>query len=156
MEEVSSGIRAAIVKSAVPVLANIRDEWHWLGPELADLINDNPDVQALPEDVYAECTNGHAHLWLTDQYTVITEFEVDEYTGERDLCLAYAWARERGGRLAPVALDYLEQFARANKCKAITFGTRHQPLIDYLCSDAGFRVSTQILRRDVGENNGLT
>ena len=142
MEETAAG-------NLVPRAANIREEWHWVAPELAALLEDNPDVRALPEDVYADCKMGRAQLWVTDGYTLITEFEVDEYSGERDLCIAYAWARKKGGKLAPLAMDYMEQFAKANNCRAITFGTRYQPLIDYLCSEVGFRVSTQILRREI-------
>ena len=136
--------------AAGPVVADIRKEWHRVRPGLEMLLADNPDVQAIPEDIYAECRSGRSILWISDGYTIITEFEVDAHSGERDLCIAYAWTEERGGKLAPAAMDFMEHFARANNCAAITFGTRHQPLINYLCSEAGFRVSTQILRREIG------
>ena len=131
-----------------PRMADIREEWHWVRQVIAELIEENPDVDAIPEDIYADCRAGRAHLWVADDYVLITEFEISNYSGKRHLCIAYAKATSQGGKLAPDALDYMDKFAEANNCDGIIFGTRHQPLIDYLCSDVGFRVSTQILRRD--------
>ena len=131
-----------------PRMANIREEWYWVRQVIEELLQDNPDVDAIPEDIYADCRAGRAHLWVADDYVLITEFEISNYSGRRDLCIAYAKATSQGGKLAPEALEYMDQFAAANNCDGITFGTRYQPLIDYLCSDVGFRVSTQILRRD--------
>ena len=143
MEEVASDL-------VCPRLANIREEWHWVGPIVSELLKDNPDVQAIPEDIYSDCKAGKAHLWVSPHYMLITEFEITEYSGERNLCIAYAWARERGNKWGREAIPYMEQVARQNNCAGITFGTRHQALIDYLCSDMGFRVSTQILKKEIG------
>ena len=69
--------------SLTPVRADVRHEWHWVGPIVAELLKDNPDVQAIPEDIYADCRAGNAHLWVSPSYMLITEFEVTEYSGER-------------------------------------------------------------------------
>ena len=145
-----------VANSLEPRFADVRAEWHWVGPAIAELLEDNPDVQAIPEDIYADCKSGKAHLWVSPHYVVITEFEITEYSGERNLCISYAWARDRGMKMGLTVMDYIEQFAKANQCAGITFGTRHQPLIDYLCNELGFRVSTQILRREIGTSNGHT
>jgi hypothetical protein len=144
-----------VTGSLIPRHADVRAEWHWVGPIIKELLDENPDVQAIPEDIYADCKSGKAHLWVSPHYVVITEFEVTEYSGEVNLCISYARALKRGQKLGIEVMDYLEQFAKNNKCAGITFGTRYQPLIDYLCSDLGFRVSTQILKREIGHNNGI-
>ena len=79
---------------------------------------------------------------------VITQFEIDVHSGDKMLFIWFAWSREGLWVGAPV-MNHLEQFAKANQCKSITFGTRYQPLIDRLCRDMGFRVSTQILTKEV-------
>ena len=134
----------------IPRQADVRAEWHWVGPVIKELLEDNPDVQAIPEDIYADCKSGRSQLWVSPNYVLITEIEITEYSGERNLCIAYAWARERGNKWGLEVMDYMEQLAKANSCAGITFGTRHQPLIDYLCGELGFRVSTQILKREIG------
>jgi GNAT superfamily N-acetyltransferase len=153
MEEAGNG---GTVSSLEPRFADVRAEWHWVGPIINELLEDNPDVQAIPEDIYADCKSGKAHLWVSDHYVLITEFEVTEYSGEINLCISYAHAINRGQKLGIEVMDYLEEFARKNKCAGITFGTRHQPLINYLCNELGFRVSTQILKREIGYNHGTS
>ncbi len=132
-----------------PRIGNIRQEWHWVRPVLEELLADNPDCGTIPEDVYYEVKSGNAHLWVSPHYLVITQFEFDVHSGEKALFIWFAWSREKGANFGLTVMQHMEQFAKNNQCKSITFGTRYQPLINYLCSDMGFRVSTQILTREV-------
>jgi hypothetical protein len=132
-----------------PRPGNVRHEWHWVRPVLEELLADNPDCGTIPEDVYHEIKSGNAHLWVSPHYLVITQFEFDVHSGEKVLFIWFAWSREKGANFGLTVMQHMEQFAKSNQCKSITFGTRYQPLIDYLCSDMGFRVSTQILTREV-------
>ena len=118
-------------------------------PAIEELLNDNPDVDAIPEDVYAACKTGAAQLWVIPSGMFVTRFEYGDFNGEKTLDLWFAWTRARGGRVAPEVHRFLEPYAKANGCEAIEFGTRYQPLINYLCDDLGYRVSTQILRKDL-------
>lgn len=136
-------------KDLAPRVGNIRHEWHWVRPVLEELLADNPDCGTIPEDVYHEIKSGNAHLWVSPHYLVITQFEFDVHSGEKVLFIWFAWSREKGANFGLTVMQHMEQFAKSNQCKSITFGTRYQPLIDYLCSDMGFRVSTQILTREV-------
>lgn len=141
MEEVADGV--------APYLGDIRAEWHWVRPAIEELLNDNPDVDAIPEDVYAACKSGGAHLWVVPEGMLITKFAHGLYGGERTLDIWFAWTRQRGGKVGVGVHKFLEPFAKSHGCAAIEFGTRYQPLIDYLCEDLGYRVSTQILRKDL-------
>ena len=135
--------------NVAPVAADIRREWHWVRPAIEELLNDNPDVDAIPEDVYAACKAGIASLWVIPTGMFITRFEYGDLNNEKTLDLWFAWTKEKGGRAAPDVHRFLEPYARAHGCAAIEFGTRYQPLINYLCDDLGYRVSTQILRKDL-------
>ena len=132
----------------IPRHRNVRHEWHWVHV-LEELLADNPDCGTIPEDVYHEVKSGNAQLWVSPHYLVITQFEFDVHSGDKMLFIWFAWSREKGANFGLTVMQHLEQFAKANQCKSITFGTRYQPLIDYLCRDMGFRVSTQILTREV-------
>ena len=61
--------------NVAPVLASVRNEWHWVRPAIEELLNDNPDVDAIPEDVYAACKAGVAQLWLIPNGMIVTRFE---------------------------------------------------------------------------------
>jgi hypothetical protein len=132
-----------------PLIGDIRKEWHWVRPIVEELLNDNPHCGTIPEDVYHECKAGNAHLWVSPHYLVITQFEYDVHSGDKTLYIWFAWSRDKGANFGLTVMDYMEQFAKNNGCKTISFGTRYQPLIDYLCSDMGFRVTSQNLTRDV-------
>ena len=132
-----------------PVLANIRQEWDWVRPVIEELLLDNTDVDAIPEDVYAACKTGAANLWLVPDGMFITRFEYGECNNEKTLDIWFAWSKNIGSRIGTDVHKFLEPFAKAHGCAAIEFGTRYQPLIDYLCADLGYRVSTQILRKDL-------
>ncbi len=132
-----------------PVLSDIRQEWHWIRPVIEDLLLDNTDVDAIPEDVYAACKAGAAQLWTLPNAMFITRFEYGDFNNEKTLDLWFAWSGEVGSRIGKEVHKFLEPFAKAHGCAAIEFGTRYQPLIDYLCGDLGYRVSTQILRKDL-------
>lgn len=135
--------------NVAPVPASVRNEWHWVRPAIEELLNDNPDVDAIPEDVYAACKAGVAQLWLIPNGMIVTRFEYGDFNGEKTLDIWFAWTREKGGGLAEGVHKFLEPYAKAHGCEAIEFGTRYQPLIDYLCEGLGYRVSTQILRKDL-------
>lgn len=133
----------------IPKPGNIRHEWHWVRPVLEELLADNPDCGTIPEDVYHEVKAGTAHLWVMPVGMVITQFEFDVHSGDKVLFIWFAWSREVGSGVGAPVMKHLEQFAKANQCKTVTFGTRYQALINRLCRDMGFRVSTQILTKEV-------
>ena len=90
--------------NVVPVAADIRREWHWVRPAIEELLNDNPDVDAIPEDVYAACKAGIANLWVIPTGMFITRFEYGDLNNEKTLDLWFAWTKEKGGRAAPDVL----------------------------------------------------
>ena len=132
-----------------PVLASIREEWYWVRGALEELLHDNPDVDIYPEDVYAACATGAAQLWVVGKGMFITKFGYGEYNNEKILEIWFAWSNDKGSGIGTRVHDFLEPFAKANGCVAIEFGTRYQPLIDYLCGDLNYRVVTQYLRKDL-------
>ena len=142
MEETSTGR---------PVIADIRQEWHWVKPGIEELLHANPDVNTIPEDVYHACKSGNAHLWIAPEYFVITTFETDSDNGERVFLLWFAWSKERGGKHSMTANVFFEEVAKSQGCAGIEIQTNHQPLIDYSVEQLGYHVRTQILRKDLRE-----
>ena len=132
-----------------PVLASIREEWHWVRPALEEILEDIPEVGMIPEDVYEECRSGSAQFWKVGKGMLVTKFDRNSYNGEKVLGLWFAWSGDKGSGIGTRAHEFLEPFARANECTAIEFSTHYQPLIDYLCSDLGYRVTCQFLRKDL-------
>jgi hypothetical protein len=142
MEEVSDAVDR-------PVLASIREEWQWVRPALEEILHRDPDVDLYPEDVYAACSNGEAQLWTVAKGMFITKFSYGAYNNEKILELWFSWSGEKGSGIGAGVHKLIEGFAKANGCVAIETSTPHQQLINYLCDDLNYRVTTQYLRKDL-------
>lgn len=137
-----------VTDSVVPKIANIREEWHWVKPGLEAIYHNSPDIDEIPEDVYAACVAGNAHLWTAPDGFVITMFTQDGH--RRGLQFWHSWAKEMGGKHSSRYHDFFEQIAANNGCSYLQTETVHQPLVDHFLDNLGYRVKTQILVKDIG------
>tara|TARA_B100000508_G_scaffold20837_1_gene14216 strand:+ start:8020 stop:8448 length:429 start_codon:yes stop_codon:yes gene_type:complete len=69
-------------------IGNIQKEWHWIKPELEELLTANPQLLYRPEDVYARCLYGESSLLLVDKGFIIVTITEDEV---RDIKIFYVW-----------------------------------------------------------------
>ena len=83
-------------RSDEPQLSDIRDHWPWVKDGIQEILNDQTNLTFIPEDVYAACVNGQAHLWIASGGFVVTTGLTDEFTGQRTLLVWLAWAEEKG------------------------------------------------------------
>jgi hypothetical protein len=135
--------------SVEPILADIRKEWHWVKPGLVEIQEGMPSIDELPEDVYAACVNGQAHLWVHPSCFMITKFVVDN--GRRCLLLWKSWAREKGGKSSLQWHSFFEALALQNDCSLMVISTPHAPLVDYCLTNFGYKVETYTLTKQIGE-----
>ena len=90
--------------------AYIRSHWGWVQEGLRE-------VKALrggtwrPEDIYAECVNKDAFLWISDDTFVILKPTVDDYSGERILMVWMAWGKSK----EDLMVKYQEQIVEIAK-----------------------------------------
>ena len=131
-----------------PRLANIRQEWHWVKPGLEEILANSPDINEIPEDVYASCISGQAHLWVTPDYFVVTRFLFDEE--QKGLLIWKAWSKDRGNRYSIEGHKFFERLALSQQCEFMQTQTAHAPLVDHFLTNLGYRVESYILTKDIG------
>jgi hypothetical protein len=132
-----------------PVLADIRAEWHWVKPGIEEILQDDPDVYEIPEDVYAACVNGSAHLWITDRYFVVTKMFQDH--GKKGFLLWYSWSKDRGAKYSVDAHPFFEQVARNNGCQFMQAQTSRDTLADHFINRLGYSIRTLVLAKTLQE-----
>lgn len=132
-----------------PVKTDIRQAWHWVGPLLTKLIEADPDIEALPEDVYADCKNGLATLWTTDGGFIITQKNRDRLSGRAKLNVWFAGSVSEGQGNLMRYMPFCERLAAYNQCPVLEFGTSHEWMADKVCKEAGFRKAAILLRKDI-------
>ena len=130
-------------------LGNIKREWHWVRPGLEAILHGSPDINELPEDIYAACITGNAHLWCHVEGFVVTRF-VEQEDGEKGLLLWHAWAKQMGDSHSLQFHEFFERMALDNGCEYMETQTIHQPLVHHFIDRLGYRVKTQILVKDIG------
>jgi hypothetical protein len=138
-----------VTDSVAPQLADIRQHWSWVREGLVEIQDGGIPTDELPEDVYAACVNGQAHLWAHPDYFAITKFVVEH--GERCLLIWKSWAREKGNKTSLGWHPFLEQIAIDNGCSKMAVHTPHAPLVDYCITNLDYAVESYILTKRVGE-----
>ena len=79
-----------------PYLADVRQEWHWVKQGVEEILEEQKDLPFIAEDVYAECVNKTAQLWIASEGFVVTTSCSDEYSEAKTLLIWLAWARIKG------------------------------------------------------------
>jgi hypothetical protein len=129
-----------------PVLADVRDEWEWVGPGVEEIIANDPNLTFTAYDVYDACEAKQAILWVADEGFVVATGETDPYTGKRTLLLWLAWAKERGHNLVAKYQDFFVMAAREAGFAKLETRSSVPALQDYLPS-LGWDVETVVYTR---------
>lgn len=129
-----------------PVLADIQNEWEWVGPGVEEIIANDPNLTFTAYDVYDACEAKQAVLWVTDEGFVISTGETDPYTGERTMLLWLAWAKERGHNLVAKYQDFFVTAAKGAGFVKLETRSSVRALQDYLPS-LGWDVDTVVYTR---------
>lgn len=136
-------------KSRDPVIADIREHWGWVRPGLEEILNEDPFIDVIPEDVFTACKTESAHLWVTDDGFVVTTGLTDPYSGKRTLLIWFAWAKKKGMNIAAQCVGFFEQVAYDAGFSFIEVRTRHEQLGEYIEQSVGWEKETVIYRRDM-------
>ena len=126
-----------------PVLADIRDEWGWVGPALQELKTQIPSLTWRPEDVYAECLYGNALLYVASEgFRYNKRYNGSVYEGPYAAFLD-CWARELGGNCVIKYLPFFRNVAQQLECKVFEVWTPVEELEPYL-KEEGWSLDTRI------------
>ena len=129
-----------------PVIANIRVEWDWVKTGIEEILADQPQLTYRPEDVYAECVNGTATLFIQGRNFAITQMEVDQYSSNKTFLIWLAWTEERGLNHAARLIAFFEQIARDCGCTIIENRTPVDKLGEYFIEN-GWNLDTRVFTR---------
>jgi|13_taG_2_1085334.scaffolds.fasta_scaffold00355_6 hypothetical protein len=131
-----------------PAFAQIREEWDWVKCGIEEILAEQAQLTFRPEDVYAACLNGEAHLWVASEGFVITTAEVDEFTGAKTFLVWLAWAKKRGASCVIKYYSFFAQVAKDSGFSNIEVRTPVTAMEDYLLAE-GWKKDTVIYTREL-------
>tara|TARA_R100001082_G_scaffold67978_1_gene38521 strand:- start:83 stop:499 length:417 start_codon:yes stop_codon:yes gene_type:complete len=133
-----------------PFVADIRKEWDWVKVGIEEILEGQPQETFRPEDVYAECVNGTATLFIDEHKNFsVTQIEVDRYAGHKTLLLWVSWRSNKGLSHKSISDSYLpffEDVARDCGCSFVEVRSSLDKLNDYYLS-RGWSLSTRVFTK---------
>lgn len=139
---------AAGDRGTEPVLANVRQEWIWVKRGVEEILAEQAQLTYIPEDVYAACLNGDAHLWVAPEGFVVSTEERDEFTGARTFLIWLAWAKDRGQCCAIKYYPFFARVAKQHGFNKIETRTPIPALEDYFLAE-GWQKDTVVYTREL-------
>lgn len=131
-------------------LCNIKDEWDWVKKGLQEVIDDDPDSEQIPEDIYAECKCGRAKLFVMDNkelFVVLTEHR--ESSKKIHLVVWYCWASKKGEKKMNVWLPDVERYAKENGYTSVVCESPHIGIAKYAIEHYGYFINSIVLKKYV-------
>ena len=135
---------------STPVVGNIRWEWDWVKIGVQEILDKQPQLTYRPEDVYAECVNGTATLFIdVHKNFAVTTIEVDKFTNENTFLIWLAWCSGKGLRrnsFSDLYIPFFEQVARDCKCAFLEVRTPLDKSNEYYINN-GWDLDTRVFTR---------
>lgn len=135
---------------SVPVVGNIRQEWDWVKIGIQEILDAQPQLTYRPEDVYAECINGTATLFIDEHKSfAVTTVEVDRFTGQNTFLIWLAWCSKKGlKRNSSIVMhtSFFEQVARDCRCSFLETKSPLDKLNEHFIKN-GWDLNTRVFTR---------
>ena len=131
-----------------PVLTDIRSTWNKVRPGIEKILEDNPQLTFIPEDVYSDCVNENAFLFTSPAGFLIFTLQLDRYTKDKTLYMWIAYTYEIGGHQWIAHEIWIEKVAKSFNCKYIE-AQSNVPGFESYATKNGWNLDTRIYRREV-------
>ena len=135
-------------KFVTPEVADIRANWDQVRPGIQNILDENPKLTYVPEDVYSECVNSRATLFMSPLGFLVLTTEVDPFTHEKTLVVWLAYVYEKGKHNWLTHIEWFEQLAKALDCRFIEAQSAVNEFEEYFINN-GWELDTRIYIREV-------
>ena len=132
----------------LPLPADIRQCWDKIKPGLVEIIEENPLLTFIPEDVYSECVNERAFLYTSSVGFLVLTVEVDTFTKDKTLLLWIAYTYNKGGHEWLAHDEWFNDLAKNAGCKYLEARSRVLEMESYT-KKIGWELDTRIYRKNV-------
>ena len=131
-----------------PEFADIRKCWNVVKIGILDILKENPTLTFIPEDVYSECVNERAFLYMSSVGFLILTIEVDQFTKDKTLLLWIAYTYKKGGHQWVAHEEWFNNLAKSAGCKYLEARSR-VPEMESYTKKIGWELDTRIYRKEV-------
>ncbi len=133
-----------------PQIADIRQCWGEIRKGIESIIDADPNLTFIPEDVYSECVNGRAQLFTSPIGFLVLTTEVDPFTSDKTLLIWIAYVHETGKHNWIKHVQWFEELARNAGCKFIEARSSVPEMEEYAIMQ-GFNLNTRVYTKKIDE-----
>jgi len=134
--------------AVVPEASDIRLSWLSVKPGIEHILEENPQLTYLPEDVYSECVNGRATLFTSPIGFLVLTTEVDPFTDVKTLLIWIAYTYNQGKHSWLDHADWFDKLAQHLGCRTIEARSAVPEMEEYALNN-GWSLDTRIYTREV-------
>lgn len=149
----SSAVVSINTEFVEPQLTDIREYWDTARKGISFILEQDPRLTYLPEDVYSECVNGRAVLFTSPIGFVVVNITVDQFTKAKTLVIWVAYVFDQGKSSWLDHVEWFERLARDNECAFIEAYSSIPQLEAYFLR-TGWDLSTRVFVREVQKDGG--
>ena len=137
-------------KAKVDVLkpTNIRTCWEKIKPFIIEILEQDPFPTIRPEDVYSDCVNNKAFLYMSKDAFVILSLEEYEATTDKTLLIWFGYAYKTGTNLWVSHKEWFNNLAKELECNYIEARTKTDKLSSYFLQ-TGWKLETRVFKKEV-------
>ena len=135
-------------KFSAPQPVDIREAWNIVRDGIQEILSQNPQLTFLPEDVYSECVNERATLFMSPIGFLVLSSEIDQFTGNKTLLIWIAYTYEQGKHNWIDHYKWFDQVARALGCSFIEARSSVPEMEEYALAN-GWQLDTRVYTREV-------
>jgi hypothetical protein len=134
--------------AVVPEVSDIRLHWSRIKPGIEQILEENPQLTYLPEDVYSECVNGRATLFTSPIGFLVLTTEVDQFTGAKTLLIWIAYTYNQGKHNWLDHADWFDNLAQHLGYRTIEARSAVSEMEEYALNN-GWSLDTIVYTREV-------
>ena len=131
-----------------PKLADVRLCWEEIRGPICSILNEIPHCEVIPEDIYSECVNGRAELYMSSIGFMVLTIEVDPFSKTRSLLIWIAYVHETGKHNWVSHVQWLNQLAKASGCVYIK-AKSVVPEMEQYALDNGWEITERVYSIEV-------
>lgn len=131
-----------------PQLTDIRTCWEMVREGVSFILEEDPQLTFLAEDIYSECVNNRAMLFTSSIGFVVLTVEIDQFTQNKSLLVWIAYTFEKGKHNWMDHAEWFEKTATTCECKFIEARSSVSQLETYFLH-TGWDLNTKVFIREV-------
>ena len=131
-----------------PQLTDLREVWEEIRGPINSILNEIPFCKVIPEDIYSECVNKRAELYVSSRGFMVLAVDTEFFSKTRSLLIWIAYVYEPGKHNWQKHVEWVNRVAKEAGCDYIKAQSVVPEMEQYAVAN-GWKVTERIYMKEV-------